>query len=205
MNKKGSTIKRENLLPHFWKGIHCNRKEFAHSTIKGASNEYSQHMFLWRNKPNYQYFLVEIITLFGVMTLSWLLISTLHEILWLANVCNMNNMNKVMALGAYKMKIIFEIVIIPIYIQATTSENITSDMCLVKILMRLCICAVSSESSLGTFWIAKDAKFPHADNESSNLTAPLHRQIRVFVRRTCQKEQFLTLLLIYLRSTITAY
>ena len=36
-----------------------------------------------------------------------------------------------------------------------------------KILIRLRIRAVWSESSLGAFWIAKDAKFPHADNEDA--------------------------------------
>ena len=35
-----------------------------------------------------------------------------------------------------------------------------------KIQISLRICAVWSKSSLGTFWIAKDAKLLHADNEN---------------------------------------
>ena len=38
-----------------------------------------------------------------------------------------------------------------------------------KIQINLCIRALWSESSLGTFWIAKDAKFLHADNEAFNI------------------------------------
>ena len=53
-----------------------------------------------------------------------------------------------------------------------------------------------SESSLGTFWIAKDAKFLHADNEDSDQTAWMRRLIWVFVGRTCQQVRFLTLWLI---------
>ena len=40
-----------------------------------------------------------------------------------------------------------------------------------KIQIRLHICAVRSESLLGTFWIAKDAKFLHRDNKDSDQTA----------------------------------
>ena len=40
-----------------------------------------------------------------------------------------------------------------------------------KIQIRLGICAVWSESSLGSFWIAKDAMFPPADNKDADQTA----------------------------------
>ena len=42
------------------------------------------------------------------------------------------------------------------------------DMCPAKVQISLCICAVWSESSLSKFWIAKDKKFLHADNENSD-------------------------------------
>ena len=53
-----------------------------------------------------------------------------------------------------------------------------------KIQIRLRIRAVWSESSLGALWIAKDAKFLHANNENSDLTAQMCRLIWVFVGRT---------------------
>ena len=40
-----------------------------------------------------------------------------------------------------------------------------------KIQIILRMRAVSSDSSLDAFWIAKDAKFLHADNEDSDQTA----------------------------------
>ena len=43
-------------------------------------------------------------------------------------------------------------------------------MCPAKIQISLHIHADWSESSLGTFWIAKDAKSIHAENEDSNQT-----------------------------------
>ena len=46
-----------------------------------------------------------------------------------------------------------------------------------KIQIRLRIRAVWSESSLGAFWIAKDAKFLLAYNEDSDQTARMHRLI----------------------------
>ena len=49
--------------------------------------------------------------------------------------------------------------------QATTSENEPSDVRLAKIQITLHISTVCSESSLVTFWIAKDAKFLHVDNK----------------------------------------
>ena len=39
--------------------------------------------------------------------------------------------------------------------------------------------AVWSESSLGTFWVASDAKCVHADNEDANQTARIRRLIWV--------------------------
>ena len=63
-------------------------------------------------------------------------------------------------------------------------------MRLLKILIRLRIRAVWSESSLGTVLTAKDAKFLHADNENSDLTARRRRLIWVFVGRTYQKVCF---------------
>ena len=67
-----------------------------------------------------------------------------------------------------------------------------------KIQIRLRECAVWSESSLGAFWIAKDAKFLRADNEDSDQIARMRRLIRVFVGRTCRKVRFLTLQLKWL-------
>ena len=67
-----------------------------------------------------------------------------------------------------------------------------------KIQISLRIRAVWSESSLGTFWIARDAKFLHSDNEDSEQTARIHRMICVFVMRICEKVRFLPLRLIYL-------
>ena len=37
--------------------------------------------------------------------------------------------------------------------------------------------AAWSESSLDVFWIAKDAKYPHADSEDSDKTARMRRLI----------------------------
>ena len=34
---------------------------------------------------------------------------------------------------------------------------------------------------MGTFWIARDATFVHADNEDSDQTAQMHRLIWVFI------------------------
>ena len=62
-----------------------------------------------------------------------------------------------------------------------------------QIQISLRIRTVLSESSLGAFWIAKDAKFLDADNEDSDQTARMRRLICVFAGRTCQKLRFLTL------------
>ena len=61
-----------------------------------------------------------------------------------------------------------------------------------KIRISLSIRAVWSQSSLSAFWIAKDANFLPADNEDSDQTERSLRMIRVFVRCTCQKARFLT-------------
>ena len=45
---------------------------------------------------------------------------------------------------------------------------------LAKIQIDLHIHAFWWESSLGTFWLAKDAKFLHADNEDSDQTATVY-------------------------------
>ena len=65
-----------------------------------------------------------------------------------------------------------------------------------KIQISLCIRAVWSEASLGTFWIAKGAKFLHAGTEDSGQPAWTRRLIWVFVGRTCEKVRFCTLRLI---------
>ena len=49
-------------------------------------------------------------------------------------------------------------------------------MCLAKIQISLCICTVWSESSLGTFRIAKDAKFLYAENKDSDQTVHMLQQ-----------------------------
>ena len=46
-----------------------------------------------------------------------------------------------------------------------------------KIQISLRIRTVRSEISLGAFWIAKDVKFLHADNEDSDQTAVIGRLI----------------------------
>ena len=53
-----------------------------------------------------------------------------------------------------------------------------------KIQISLRVRAGWSESSQGAFWIAKDAKFLHADNEDYDLTVRIRRLIWVFVGRT---------------------
>ena len=65
-----------------------------------------------------------------------------------------------------------------------------------NIQISLHIRVVWSESSLGAFWIAIDAKFLNADDEDSNQTARMRSLIWVFVGRTCQKVRFITLRLV---------
>ena len=43
--------------------------------------------------------------------------------------------------------------------------------------MKMRLRTVSSESSMDAFWIVKDAKFLHADNEDSDQTAQMRRMI----------------------------
>ena len=59
-----------------------------------------------------------------------------------------------------------------------------------KILIRLRIRAVWSESSLGAFWIAKDAKFLHEDNEDLDQITRMRRLTWIFFWRICQKVLF---------------
>ena len=59
-------------------------------------------------------------------------------------------------------------------------ERILAHVLPVKIQISLRVRAVWSESSFGAFWIAKDAKFLHADNEDSDQTAQVRRLIWVF-------------------------
>ena len=69
--------------------------------------------------------------------------------------------------------------------RSAMSENVPLNMCVQRRFRSAC-----------AFWIAKDAKFLHADNEDSNQTARMRRLIWVFVGRMCQKgrsKSFLTL------------
>ena len=66
-----------------------------------------------------------------------------------------------------------------------------------KVQIRLHICAVWSEPSLGAFWISKDTKLLHADNEDYNQIAQVHSLIWVFVGYTCQKVCFNMWLILY--------
>ena len=50
-----------------------------------------------------------------------------------------------------------------------------------------------SESSFAAFWIDKNAKFLHVDNEDSDQIARMRKLIWVIVGRTCPKVCFLTL------------
>ena len=85
-----------------------------------------------------------------------------------------------------------------IYIRAAMSENERNvrkhtfgHVRPVKIRIKLRIRAVWSESSPGTFWISKDAKFLHVDNEDSDQAAWMRRLIWVFFGPTLQKVRFL--------------
>ena len=76
---------------------------------------------------------------------------------------------------------------------ATMSVKVPSEyMCPLKIQIRLRICAVWSESSLGTFWIVRHSKFLHADNGDSIWTAQMSRLIWVLLD-AYQKVHFLML------------
>ena len=67
----------------------------------------------------------------------------------------------------------------------------------VKILIRRRIRAVWSEPSLGIFWIAKDAKFLHADNEDLSDCADAHGRRYVFWRRGSDIDVFLVIFSVY--------
>ena len=68
-------------------------------------------------------------------------------------------------------------------------------VCRAKIQISLLIRADCSESSLSSFWIAKDEIILHADNKDSDPTARKSRLI--FVGRTCPELCFLTFRLIW--------
>ena len=55
-----------------------------------------------------------------------------------------------------------------------------------------CAFAQSDQNLHWRFWIVKDAKFLHADNEDSNQTAPMRRLIWIFGRHANRKVRFLT-------------
>ena len=78
-------------------------------------------------------------------------------------------------------------------LRAVMLENVTSDECAQRSFQSACAFAQWPESSLGAFWIAKDTKVFHADNEDSNQTARMRSLVRVFVGRTCKKLCFLRL------------
>ena len=63
------------------------------------------------------------------------------------------------------------------------------------------ICTVWSESSLGAFWIAKDAKC-FMRTSKTDQTARMRRLIWVFVWRSCQNVSFLTIRLIFWRCAL---
>ena len=73
-----------------------------------------------------------------------------------------------------------------IYTNLNVRKSIFGPVRPAKIQISLRIRAVWSESSLGTLRIAKDAKFPHADNEDSDRTAQMRRLIWVFEKLKCQ-------------------
>ena len=62
-----------------------------------------------------------------------------------------------------------------------------------KIQISLRMRAGWSESSLGAFWIAKDAKFLHAYYEDSDQTVWMHRLFWMLAWHKCQTVHFLTL------------
>ena len=75
---------------------------------------------------------------------------------------------------------------------AATSGNVPLDMRRAKIQISLRIRAVWSESSQCAFWIVKDAKCHHADNEDSDQTARMRRLIWVLVDQWFKEVRFLT-------------
>ena len=77
-------------------------------------------------------------------------------------------------------------------------------MCPAKIQIRRRIRTVWSVFLLGIFWIAKDATSFRADNGDSNQTAQMRSLIWVFVVRSCQEVNCLTLWSKY-PGTLTLY
>ena len=63
-----------------------------------------------------------------------------------------------------------------IYIWTATSENAPSDMCTKQRFRSAC----TSESSLGTFCIAKNAKFLHGDNEDWSHCDEAHAGLSLY-------------------------
>ena len=68
---------------------------------------------------------------------------------------------------------------VPIYSYANEPQRPKTDIrpAKIQIRLRVRIRAVGPESSLGTFWIAKDAKFLNADREDSDYIARNRRLI----------------------------
>ena len=73
-------------------------------------------------------------------------------------------------------------------IWVATSENVPSGVC--AHLRFRSDCANQNLSSLGAFWLPKDAKFLHVDNKDSDQTVWMRRLIWVFVGSTCQRVHF---------------
>ena len=65
-----------------------------------------------------------------------------------------------------------------------------------KILISLHVRAGWSKFSLDAYWIGKNAKILHADNEDFDQIVQMRRLIWVFVQLSYQKVRFLTLRLI---------
>ena len=61
----------------------------------------------------------------------------------------------------------------------SVSKQTFRHICIVKIQISLCIHTIWSESSLGAFIIANDAKFLHADNEDMNT------HVRMYIFSCC--------------------
>ena len=76
------------------------------------------------------------------------------------------------------------------YIRITTSKTYLVRPAKIQISLRRLIRIFAGRIK---FWIAKDAKIFHADNESSDQTAQMRRLGWVFIWRTCQKVPFLAL------------
>ena len=73
----------------------------------------------------------------------------------------------------------FSICLVHFFYSIAVSDNVSLDMCPQQRFSSAC--TVWSEFSLGTFWIARDAKFLHADNKEIDLTARLRILIWFFL------------------------